>query len=122
MTTTPRGLMPAPPTAIDADGNLTKPAMQKVVRHMLDGGASGLVPLGGTGEFTALSPRTRIACVEACVEAADGAAVYAGVLAPGRAPGSAAGLVVRPTTVLKVSFAVVPMIAFSSAAEPRPGT
>ena len=83
MTTTPRGLMPAPPTAIDADGNLTKPAMQKVVRHMLDGGASGLVPLGGTGEFTALSPRTRIACVEACVEAADGAAVYAGVLAPG---------------------------------------
>ncbi len=78
-----RGLMPAPPTAIDADGNLLKAAMQAVVRHMLDGGASGLVPLGGTGEFTALSPEARIACVEACVEAANGAPVYAGVLAPG---------------------------------------
>ncbi|SED74418.1 dihydrodipicolinate synthase family protein [Rhodobacter sp. 24-YEA-8] len=83
MTMTPRGLMPAPPTAIDADGNLVKPAMQQIVRHLIAGGASGLVPLGGTGEFTALSPETRVACVEACVEAAGGAPVYAGVLAPG---------------------------------------
>lgn len=78
-----RGLMPAPPTAVDADGKVLKSAMQAVVRYMLDGGASGLVPLGGTGEFTALSPEARVACVEACVEEAKGAPVYAGVLAPG---------------------------------------
>lgn len=83
--TTPRltGLVPACPTAVDADGNLDRKAMQAIVRHMLDNGASGVVPLGGTGEFTALLPRQRIAAVEACVEAAHGAPVYAGVLSPG---------------------------------------
>jgi 4-hydroxy-tetrahydrodipicolinate synthase len=77
------GLMPAPPTALDAHGKADRKAMHTLVRHMLDNGATGLVPLGGTGEFTALSPEVRVATVEACVEAARGAPVYAGVLAPG---------------------------------------
>lgn len=77
------GLMPAPPTALDADGRLDRSAMQALVRYMLDNGATGLVPLGGTGEYTALSPDIRISTVEACVEVARGAPVYAGVLAPG---------------------------------------
>ncbi|MBS9721439.1 dihydrodipicolinate synthase family protein [Tianweitania sp. BSSL-BM11] len=77
------GLMPAPPTALDADGRADRNAMQALVRHMLDNGATGLVPLGGTGEYTALSPKIRVDTVEACVEAARGAPVYAGVLAPG---------------------------------------
>lgn len=77
------GLVPACPTAIDADGNADPKAMHAIVRHMLDNGASGVVPLGGTGEFTALTPGLRIATVEACVEAARGAPVYAGVLSPG---------------------------------------
>ncbi|MCO6050493.1 dihydrodipicolinate synthase family protein [Mesorhizobium sp. RP14(2022)] len=77
------GLMPAPPTALDAEGLADRKAMQALVRHMLDNGATGLVPLGGTGEYTALSPKVRVATVEACVEAACGAPVYAGVLAPG---------------------------------------
>lgn len=79
----PAGLMPAPPTALDTEGNLDKAAMQALVRHMLNNGASGLVPLGGTGEYTALAPVVRVAAVEACVEAAHGATVYAGVLAAG---------------------------------------
>lgn len=78
-----KGLMPACPTALDAEGRADAPAMTRLVRHMLDGGASGLVPLGGTGEYTALSPEIRIATVETCVAAAQGAPVYAGVLAPG---------------------------------------
>ena len=77
------GLIPACPTAIDASGNTDRKAMQAIVRHMLDNGASGVVPLGGTGEFTALAPRARIEAVEATVEAARGAPVYAGVLSPG---------------------------------------
>jgi Dihydrodipicolinate synthase/N-acetylneuraminate lyase len=77
------GLIPACPSAIDAAGNVDSKGMTAVVRHMLDNGASGLVPLGGTGEFTALSPATRRAVVETCVAAARGAPVYAGVLAPG---------------------------------------
>ncbi len=77
------GLMPACPTALKTDGSLDKEAMQAVVQHMLSDGATGLVPLGGTGEFTALSPRLRVATVEACVEAAGLAPVYAGVLSPG---------------------------------------
>ena len=79
----PTGLMPAPPTALDAEGNADRATMGALVRYMLDNGATGLVPLGGTGEYTALSPRVRIDTVEACVEAAGGAPVYAGVLAPG---------------------------------------
>ena len=39
-----------------------------------------------------------------------------------RAPGLASGSLVRPMTGWKVSFAVVPMSAFSSSAEPMPGT
>lgn len=77
------GLMPACPTSLTAEGGADVASMKAVVRHMLDNGASGLVPLGGTGEHTSLSPETRIATIEACVEAASGAPVYAGVLAPG---------------------------------------
>lgn len=77
------GLIPACPTALDADGNADRKATHAIVRHMLDNGASGVVPLGGTGEFTALAPRVRIETVEATVEAARGAPVYAGVLSPG---------------------------------------
>ena len=77
------GLMPACPTSLTAEGDADVASMKAVVRHMLDNGASGLVPLGGTGEYTSLSPETRVATIEACVEAASGAPVYAGVLAPG---------------------------------------
>ncbi|WP_158243140.1 dihydrodipicolinate synthase family protein [Acidimangrovimonas sediminis] len=82
-TPTLRGLMPACPTALTPEGAADPAGMKALVRYMLDGGASGLVPLGGTGEYTALSPATRKATVAACVEAAAGAPVFAGVLAPG---------------------------------------
>ena len=78
-----KGLMPACPTALDTDGRADAGAMKRIVRHMLDNGASGVVPLGGTGEYVSLPPEERIATVESCVEAANGAPVYAGVLAPG---------------------------------------
>lgn len=79
-----RGLLPACPTATAPDGAVDRDAMKRLVRYMLDEGAGGLVPLGGTGEFTSFSRSERNAALEACVEAAsDRAPVVAGVLSAG---------------------------------------
>lgn len=79
-----RGLMPAPPTAVTKDGKVDRTAMAAIVRHMMDGGATGVVPLGGTGEYAAFTGAERIAAVEATVDAVAGrGAVVAGVLAAG---------------------------------------
>jgi 4-hydroxy-tetrahydrodipicolinate synthase len=78
------GLLPALTTPIDKTGAVDVAAVKGQVDHVIAGGASGLVPVGGTGEFTALSTTDRIAMVEATVAAAKGRVpVIAGVLAPG---------------------------------------
>jgi len=79
-----QGLLPALTTPLDADGNVDRAAVRKLVDHVVAGGAAGLVPVGGTGEYTALSPAARATMVEATVEAAAGRVpVIAGVLSPG---------------------------------------
>lgn len=79
-----RGLLPAYPTPVTADMRVDRAALIRLARYMLDRGAAGLVPLGGTGEFTAFTRAERIAAVEASAEAAAGKApVVAGVLTPG---------------------------------------
>jgi 4-hydroxy-tetrahydrodipicolinate synthase len=66
--------------------------LQKLVTFLIDNGAEGVVPIGGTGEFTALSARARLEAVEATVEIAKGRVpVVAGVLAPGFADAVEAG-------------------------------
>jgi 4-hydroxy-tetrahydrodipicolinate synthase len=78
------GLFTALVTPYDADGEVDRAAVARIVRHQLDGGASGLVPIGGTGEYAMLSPDQRIQMVEATVEAAAGRVpVVPGVLATG---------------------------------------
>lgn len=86
MTTNPmlRGLLPACATPTTPYGAVDRDAMKRLVQYMLDEGAGGLVPLGGTGEFTSFSQQERNAAMEACVEAAAGRApVVAGVLSAG---------------------------------------
>ena len=79
-----KGLIPACPTPVTPSGAVDRAAMIRLVRYMLDGGAAGLVPLGGTGEYTAFARPERIAAIEASVEAAAGRGkVVAGVLCPG---------------------------------------
>lgn len=79
-----KGLLPALTTPIDGKGNVDRTATKAQVEHVLAGGASGLIPIGGTGEYAALAPSDRIAMVEATVEAARGRVpVIAGVLSPG---------------------------------------
>lgn len=79
-----KGIMPALTTPIDKSGAVDTAAVRKQVEHVLAGGASALIPVGGTGEYAALSPADRVRMVEATVASANRRApVIAGVLAPG---------------------------------------
>jgi len=79
-------------TPVDQDDSIDRPAVRRLVGSVLDAAVRGLVPVGGTGEYSALSPRARLAMVEATVEAADGRVpVVAGVLATGFQDAAQAG-------------------------------
>src|SRR3546814_2665996 len=58
------GIFPAfaTPTASD-DGDVDLPGLRKLLEYLIDNGACGLVPVGGTGEFTAMSPAARLQVV-----------------------------------------------------------
>lgn len=80
------GILPAFPTPTHDNSSLDETALRRLVRFLLDSGVSGLVPMGGTGEFTALSPAARTRTVEITAETAAGRVpVVAGVLSPGYA-------------------------------------
>jgi len=66
----PEGLWVALPTPFGADGTVDVPALQRVVRRVVAGGADVLVPLGTTGEAATLEEVERDAVVAACQEAA----------------------------------------------------
>ncbi|NNU63485.1 dihydrodipicolinate synthase family protein [Ochrobactrum soli] len=79
-----RGLVPACPTPLMVNGNCDKAGMKALIDYMIEHGVNGVVPLGGTGEFTALRHSVRIQALEATVAAAAGRVpVVAGVLCPG---------------------------------------
>jgi len=78
------GLLPALVTPFRDDGSIDRETLQRLVAHVFDGGAKGVVPIGGTGEYTALSPLERCEVIETSVLAAKGRGpVIAGVLSPG---------------------------------------
>lgn len=80
------GIFPAFPTPMKADGTLDVDALSGLIEFLLSNGASGLVPVGGTGEFTALSQEIRVQVVEHTVALAAGRVpVVPGVLSPGYA-------------------------------------
>lgn len=80
------GIWPAYPTATTPAGGFDAPAQERLIAHLLAEGSTGLVPVGGTGEFTALSPRDRAAVVETSVRVAAGKVpVVPGILSPGYA-------------------------------------
>ena len=51
-----RGLMPALTTPVDGKGGVDRAAVRTQVEVVLQAGAAGLVPVGGTGEYAALAP------------------------------------------------------------------
>jgi len=86
------GMFPAFPTPFDTHGAVDVDRLRSLVDTLIDGGASGLVPVGGTGEYTALSPAERTLVVRTTVDAARGRVpVVAGVVSPGYAEAIDAG-------------------------------
>lgn len=66
------------------NGKVNQPAMEKLVDHVLANGCTGLVVLGGTGEYCALNIEQRIDAVKMAVAASNGRVpVVAGVIGPG---------------------------------------
>jgi 4-hydroxy-tetrahydrodipicolinate synthase len=79
-----RGILPAIPTPINSDDTVDRDATRTLMRYLLDKGIDGVVPLGGTGEYGALSHAERIRMAEITAAEADGRVpVVAGVLDPG---------------------------------------
>src|SRR5690606_2051387 len=80
------GILAAFPTPTDEGGVVSEAPLRRLVDHLIDSGCSAMVPVGGTGEFTALSRSERLRCVEITVDQTRGRVpVVAGVLSPGYA-------------------------------------
>ena len=79
-----QGILSATPTPLDARGEVQVEAVRDHVDRQIDAGITGIVPIGGTGEFNSLTSRQRLRMLELTVEAARGRVpVVAGVLHPG---------------------------------------
>ncbi|SME97450.1 4-hydroxy-tetrahydrodipicolinate synthase [Tistlia consotensis] len=85
------GLFTALVTPFQADGSLDRAALTALVERQIAAGAAGVVPIGGTGEYPALSRAERAEVVRLCVEAAGGRPVIPGVLSTGFADAVEAG-------------------------------
>lgn len=85
------GLYTAIVTPFDRDRAVDVPTLRRLVALQVRAGASGIVPIGGTGEYPALSRSERRLVVETCVEAAEGRPVIPGVLSTGFADAVEAG-------------------------------
>lgn len=101
------GLFTAIVTPLNVDGSVDFGGLAALVRFQISAGATGIVPIGGTGEYPAFSRAERREIVAICVEAAAGKPVIPGVLATGfedaleagrdfRAVGAAAVMAVTP--------------------------
>lgn len=79
-----RGLVPAFPTPLTAAGDIDDRGLEQIVDYQIRQGASGLVPLGGTGEATALTQSQRRRVLEVTVSVAAGRVpLIAGILDAG---------------------------------------
>ncbi len=77
------GLFTAIVTPFKADKSVDHEALKALVKRQLAAGANGIVPIGGTGEYPALSRAERCEVVASCVEAAGDVPVMPGVLSTG---------------------------------------
>lgn len=79
------GILPALPTPVRADDSVDEGAVKALFAWLLAQGVDGAVPLGGTGEYGALSRKERVRMAALSVEALAGKKkpVIAGVLDTG---------------------------------------
>ena len=59
-----RGIMTATPTPLDASGNVSVAAVREHVESQIRHGITGILPIGGTGEFISLTDSQRIQMLE----------------------------------------------------------
>ena len=79
-----RGILPAVPTPVTADDSVDRRAVETLFGWLLKQGIDGVVPLGGTGEYGALSRTERVRMAALTVAAMNGRGpVIPGVLDPG---------------------------------------
>lgn len=75
------GVLPPLPTPTHADGSLNLPMLRRVINYVISNGATGVVPVGGVGEFNSLTAADRLKIVETTVEEVNGRVpVIAGVV------------------------------------------
>ena len=78
------GIVSATPTPLDADGRVDRVAVARLIESLIEGGATGIAPIGGTGEATALTRRQKREMLDATIDAVAGRLpVIAGLLSPG---------------------------------------
>ena len=78
------GIVTATPTPLDGSGRVDTRAVAELANLLVANGAAGIAPIGGTGEYTALTGSQRSTMVAATAEAVNKAVpVIAGLLAPG---------------------------------------
>jgi 4-hydroxy-tetrahydrodipicolinate synthase len=79
-----RGIFPAIPTPVNRDDTVNLGATRSLLGYLLEQGIDGVLPLGGTGEYGALSRSERVRMIEVTAKAASNRVpVIAGVLDPG---------------------------------------
>ncbi len=82
-----KGILPAIPTPVIADDTIHTDAARALMRYLLGQGIDGVVPLGGTGEYGALSRAERVRMAELTAQEVKAhgrdVPVIAGVLDPG---------------------------------------
>jgi len=67
-----KGVYPALVTPLTPDEKVDKAGMKKVARYCLDGGVHGLVVMGSTGEFPAMTDAMRSDAIDSVLEEAAG--------------------------------------------------
>jgi len=67
-----KGVYPALVTPLTPDEKVDKAGMKKVTRYCLDGGVHGLVVMGSTGEFPAMTDAMRSDAIDSVLEEAAG--------------------------------------------------
>ena len=67
-----KGVYPAMVTPLTPDENVDKAGMRKVVRYCLEAGVHGVVVLGSTGEFPAMTDAMRQDAIETVLDEVNG--------------------------------------------------
>ena len=67
-----QGVLPAVVTPFDKHEEFDEPAFRSLIDWLIDGGITGIVPCGTTGEFSLMTQQERARVIEVCVDQVNG--------------------------------------------------